>query len=72
LRAQVAGNQITLNDEKTYHQTVVNLATDTRSTILSADTTEVGVKITDMKTILEASYSTLSTIRSLSLVNFLK
>lgn len=72
LRSQVAGNQITLNDEKTYHQTVVNMATDTRSNILSADTTEVGVKITDLKTILEASYSTLSTIRSLSLVNFLK
>jgi flagellin-like hook-associated protein FlgL len=72
LRAQVAGNQITLNDEKKYHQTVVNLATDTRSSILSADTTEVGVKITDLRTILEASYSTLSTIRGLSLVNFLK
>lgn len=72
LRSQVAGNQITLNDEKSYHQTVVNMATDTRSSILSADTTEVGVKITDLKTILEASYSTLSTIRSLSLSNFLK
>ena len=72
LRSQVAGNQITLNDEKTYQQTLVNLATDTRSSILSADTTEIGVKITDLKTILEASYATLSTIRGLSLVNFLK
>ncbi len=72
LRSQIAGNQITLNDEKTYHQTVVNMTTDTKSNILAADTTEVGVKITDLKTILEASYSTLSTIRNLTLSNFLK
>ena len=72
LRSQIAGNQITLDGEKTYHRTVVNLATDTRTNILATDETEVGVKVTALKTTLEASYSLVATLRSLSLTNFLK
>jgi flagellin-like hook-associated protein FlgL len=72
LRSQIASNQITLKNQEDFQKTTVRLATDTRANILSADPDKTAVRLTSLQTTLEASYATLSNIRSLNLASFLR
>lgn len=60
-----------MDETKTSHVNQKNLLLDTVSSVEDVDTNEVSVRITTLKTQLEASYSVTSLLQGLSLVRFL-
>jgi flagellar hook-associated protein 3 FlgL len=72
LRANVANTQAVLKNEQNFHQTTINLAKDTHASILTADSATTAMNLNALSNLLQESFATLGTIKSLSLVNFLK
>jgi len=72
LRADVANTQAVLKSEQTYHQQTITLAKDGHSQILTADSATTAMNLNAIANLLQESFATLGTIKSLSLVNFLK
>lgn len=71
-RTDIANDRLTLKDQQTYHKTLTNLALDQEDAINKADPTEVSLKVTNLKTMIEASYSSLAIIKDLTLTNYLR
>jgi|GEM_PF-4324914 len=71
VKADLAMDQITLSDQRKTHQTTVNLAKNQETELTYADPTETALYLNNLKTVTEASYAALATIKGLSLVNYL-
>lgn len=72
MRADVAFDRLTMKTEKASHTLAINLQRDARDLLIRADPAEAGASLNAMKTQLETSYAVLGTVKSLSLVNFLR
>ncbi len=72
LQVETAQIDDRLNNYNTLHSDFLNLTNDALGVLTGVDSSEVAVRLSNLQTLLQASYSAIGKQQSLSLVNYLK